>query len=126
MNDEANNESRETPVTLVKTSTIEMILGRVESDGANVVGNPAGSNTRWVFDVTGEGGTDIHVRLLEFRGKRRLKPSLMSYSLAALCPEFYSVRPVATYEDGVFTIVTEPKGRFACRVSIDVMHSATR
>jgi hypothetical protein len=127
MNDEATIESTEDkPVALVKSATLEMILGRIEADGSNVVGKPAGNNTRWVFDVEGEGGKDIRVRLLEFRGKRRLKPDLMSYSLAALSVGFYGVLPVATYEDGVFTIVTEPKGRFACRVSIDVMHSATR
>ena len=112
---------------------ITQVLGRIEAPGVEALtGNGAANNTRWVFDIEGEGGKDIALYLLEHRSGRRLTPDLMSYSLTALSPSFYDARPVARYDDktGCFTVSSlrfeGERGHFACRVAIDVMHSATR
>jgi hypothetical protein len=91
----------------------------------------AGNSTRWVFDLEAPAGSRIEIFLLDPRNRqRRIKPDLMSYSLAALSPDFYDARPVAFYdpEEGVFTVSSSKsqEGVYACRVAIDVMHSATR
>jgi hypothetical protein len=120
-----------TPIKKQDAAHIAQVLGAVEAPGSVIQGVGAGNSTRWVFDLEAPSGARVDVYLLDPRNRlRRVRPDLMSYSLAALSSTFYDARPVAFYdpEKGLFAITSTKtrEGVFACRVAIDVMHSATR
>ncbi len=133
MTETAETEQQGAPVRSLGSTIVTQILGHIAVDDAEVQGNGAANNTRWVFDVECEAGKEIRISLLEHRSGRLEHPDLMSYSLAPTSAEFYEARPFAVYDQevGVLTLASsslpeEEPLLFSCRISIDVMHSATR
>lgn len=104
------------------------VLGRLRVTGASLSDAlPAQNSSRWVFDIEGKTGTDIEIRLLEFRSGRHLIHELVSPSLAPLCIAFYDAKPFFIIEPGLITVRTQKTTAFCTyRVSIDAIHSTTR
>jgi hypothetical protein len=121
------DEEEDATLTVVKNMTLTQILGRVMVDNkkTNLAGKPAENNTRWVMDVDTDGKEPMVLQLLQFRSSAPVNPDLLSFSIAPTSPEAWSAQPWAQVEGGRLTVHTREK---ACsfRISVDVMHSATR
>jgi hypothetical protein len=108
---------------------ITQVLGRLSVTGASLSEDrqPAQNSSRWVFDIEGKTGTDIEIKLLEYRSGRPLFHELVSPSLTPLCSAFYAAKPFFILEPGRITLRTEKTSETcAYRVSIDAIHSTTR
>lgn len=120
------NENPATP-TLVKRVTLKQVLGRIDAPGCVIEGVPAANNTRWIFDINGETGKDIEISLLEFRSGKRIKLDLSSIALTAQSAEFYEAKPHFVLVNNTLVLRSD-KINAACkyRVSVDILHTATR
>lgn len=124
----ASEENGDAPVSLVKNPvSLAQVLGKIRSEGAELLGSPAANSTRWVFDVATDSGKQIAIELLDFRSDRPLNPDVMSFSFTPGNRAAYKAQPVLREDGGMLiidTLKTEETAVF--RVFVDVMHSATR
>lgn len=117
------------PVALVRKVEVTQLLGRVSVVGASASGRPAQNSTRWIIDIDDQDtGVSLELILLDFRSGRPIEPDLMSFSFAPMSASFYDAKPrIAQHRKGVLQISTDRvAGSCLYRLSIDVMHSATR
>jgi hypothetical protein len=131
MNDEQQQEnplsSEEKPLAAVKSMTLTQILGRVlvDNEKTNLAGTPAENNTRWVMDVDTDGKDPIVLQLLQYRSSAPVRPDLLSFSIAPTSEAAWKAQPWVKVEGGKLTVHTR-EIECSFRISVDVMHSATR
>ena len=116
-------------VLAADATVVTQVLGRVAAPSSRVEGSPAANSTRWIVDVECVPGEDVELLLLESRSGRRLYPDLMSFSITPLDADCYDARPFAIPGSGKLVIRTRIlalPARIHYRVTLDVMHSATR
>jgi hypothetical protein len=130
MNEPAENTDG--PLIAVPDCVVARILGRLEVDGAKVVGRGAGNSTRWIFDVEANGGEEIVVTLLKHFGRRKVvRLDIYSITFTPHSASFYDAQPVVEVRDtdeGSVLVLTSQKCEkgYSMRVTVDAVGTSQR
>lgn len=113
-------------VTIIHGGThnlVEMLLGRVESEGSKVSGKPEMNSTRWVFNVS-QHSEKLEIKLiLPYRSTPR--PTILSHCLTPLSSAFWDAR-VYIVERDACSLVFHARKPCRYRVTVDSVHSRNR